>query len=114
MTKQKILDKINRFLFQTSIRFSLRENTDKSFRNNFVSSALEENEAVDAIYDDFEKTFDKVDIGILLNKLMLIKTPLYILNWLRAFLIRRTQRVSVRCSVSEELTVLSGVPQGCY
>ena len=44
---------------------------------------------------------------------MFIKTPFYILNWLRVFLMGRTQRVSVRVSVSEELPVLSCVPQGC-
>ena len=43
------------------------------------------NKALDVIYVDFEKAFDKVDIGMLLNKLMLIKTPFYILNWLQDF-----------------------------
>ena len=45
---------------------------------NFVTSSLDIGEAVDVVYIDFEKAFDKVDTGILLNKLMFIKTPVYL------------------------------------
>ena len=80
---------------------------------NFVTSEFDKGESVDVLYIDFEKAFDKVDIGILLNKLLFIKTPYYILNWLTNFLLNRRQRVRVRGAVSDEVVVKSGVPQGC-
>ena len=78
-----------------------------------MTSSLDIGEAVDVVYIDFEKAFDKVDTGILLNKLMFIKTPVYLVSWLRNFLLNRHQRVRVRNTYSDDVTVLSGVPQGC-
>ena len=68
---------------------------------------------MDVITIDFEKAFDRLDIGILLKKLNYIKSHPYILKWLCSFLVKRTQRVQVRKAVSGDLQVLSGVPQGC-
>ena len=77
------LDSIDFFSkHQHGFRYGKNTLTNLLETYEFVSSALEKNETVDVIYVYFEKAFDKVDIGILLNKLMFIKTPFYILNWL--------------------------------
>ena len=80
---------------------------------NYVTKNLDLDRSVDVIYIDFEKAFDKIDIGLLIKKLFCIKCPTYIVNWLQSFLLRRSQRVSVRGVLSKSLPVLSGVPQGC-
>ena len=62
------LDSIDFFLNISTV-FDTKKNTLTNLLETyeFVSSALEKNEAVDVIYVDFEKAFDKVDIGILLT-----------------------------------------------
>ena len=73
---------------------------------------LEEGHAVHAIYLDFAKAFDKVDHGILLTKVKGYGIQGKLANWLQTFLTTRTQQVRVGDFLSEEVAVLSGVPQG--
>ena len=63
---------------------------------------------------DFSKAFDTVLHQRLLGKLSFygIKGPLYILNWIAAFLKDRQQRVVVEGMTSGQVPVDSGVPQG--
>ena len=67
---------------------------------------------VDSIYLDFSKAFDTVPHRRLLGKLESygIKGDLH--NWIKAFLMDRTQEVVVNGSVSEPSPVISGIPQG--
>ena len=67
---------------------------------------------IDAIFLDWEKAFDRVSHGKLIQKLhdMGICGP--ILQWLRSFLLGRSQRVILRGQTSEWAQVYSGVPQG--
>ena len=67
---------------------------------------------VDAIYLDFKKAFDTVP-----HERLLLKAESYgiqgdVLQWLRAFLIGRKQKVSVNGQVSGWSPVSSGIPQG--
>ena len=73
---------------------------------------LETNRAVDSIYLDFSKAFDKCDHGIILDKLSAlgIKGKLY--NWLEDFLRNRQQIVVIDGFKSKAVKVTSGVPQG--
>ena len=66
----------------------------------------------DVIYLDFAKAFDKVDYGILLNKLKSMGVCGTLLKWLHSFLTGRKQAVSVDGFLSSEGPVVSGVPQG--
>ena len=50
---------------------------------------------VDAIYLDFAKAFDKVDIGILLAKLTKLGIRGKLWQWLKVFLTNRKQRVRI-------------------
>ncbi len=77
-----------------------------------VLSMLEEGHHVHTVYLDFAKAFDKVDHHILLTKVEAYGIQGKILQWLRTFLTTRTQRVKVGDFLSEEVKVLSGVPQG--
>ena len=62
---------------------------------------------------DFEKAFDKVPHSLLMQKIRQIEgIHPHIVNWIQGFLKDRTQRVAVRRTLSTDLSVISGVPQG--
>ena len=67
---------------------------------------------VDTIYLDFSKAFNKVDHGILLDKLEIIGIKAKIKEWIASFLADRYQRVTVNGFLSDPMHVKSGVPQG--
>ena len=73
---------------------------------------MEEGKALDIVYLDFSKAFDKVDIGVTLRKLKLIGIHGRLGRWLHNFLTRRLQAVVVNAIRSTPRQVLSGVPQG--
>ena len=66
----------------------------------------------DTIYLDFSKAFDKVDHALLIKKLKLYGIKGKLLNWIKAFLSNRVQKVVVDGKVSFSELVISGVPQG--
>ena len=72
----------------------------------------EEDNCVDVAYLDFRKAFDLVSHKHLLLKLQKHGIDGQIGNWVKAFLENRKQKVVIRGKESEELEVLSGVPQG--
>ena len=73
---------------------------------------MEEGKAVDIVYLDFSKAFDKVDIGVTLRKLKLIGIHGRLGRGLHNFLTGRLQAVVVNGIRSTPRQVLSGVPQG--
>ena len=73
---------------------------------------LETNTAVDSIYLDFSKAFDKCDHGIILEKLTALGITGKLHNWIEDFLRNRMQIVVVDGSKSKPVNVISGVPQG--
>ena len=77
-----------------------------------ITRLLEEGWNADVIYLDFGKAFDKLDIGITLQKLydMGIRGKLF--HWLKAFLTGRQQCVLINGVKSDQVPVQSGVPQG--
>ena len=66
----------------------------------------------DVLLLDFSKAFDRVDHTKLLYKLDFYGIRGRTLQWIKGFLIGRTQVVSVNGSQSSSTEVLSGVPQG--
>ena len=76
------------------------------------TSMLEDGDCVDIAYLDFRKAFDLVSHKHLLLKLQKHGITGQILNWIKAFLENRKQKVVIRGCESDELDVLSGVPQG--
>ena len=77
-----------------------------------ITRLMEEGKAIDIVYLDFSKAFDKVDIGVTLRKLKLIGIHGRLGRWLHNFLTGRLQAVVVNGIRSTPRQVLSGVPQG--
>ena len=75
--------------------------------NNIVDGGV-----VDTIYLDFAKAFDTIPHRRLLGKLDSYGIRGSILNWIKVFLIERSQVVKVNHTESEPTSVPSGVPQG--
>ena len=73
---------------------------------------LEDGDCVDVAYLDFRKAFDLVSHKHLLLKLQNHGINGQVLKWVKAFLENRKQKVVIRGVESENLDVLSGVPQG--
>jgi len=67
---------------------------------------------VDVVYLDFSKAFDRVDHTILLHKIRSNGINGKLLTWIKSFLTKRTQQVSVNRTLSAKTEVISGVPQG--
>lgn len=79
---------------------------------NDISSNLDLNVPVDALFLDFEKAFDKVPHRRLLLKLSRLNLNPFVLDWIRAFLTNREQFVHANNHSSSRSPVRSGVPQG--
>lgn len=77
-----------------------------------VTYELDNKNCVDIVYIDFQKAFDKVPHEALLFKLERLGISGKILNWIRDWLIGRSQRVQIKGKYSQWADVSSGVPQG--
>ena len=79
-----------------------------------VLDSLEQHNAVDVIYTDFSKAFDKCETNVLLHSLRQCGIKGRVGLWISAFLdpATRKQAVGVEGRVSELVPVVSGVPQG--
>ena len=74
--------------------------------------SLDVNDQVDIIYTDFEKAFDKVPHQRLISKLGAYGINDALVNWIRAFLIGRSQKVRINGAISDCKPVLSGISHG--
>jgi hypothetical protein len=81
---------------------------------NFISSSMAGRSQVDSIYTDFSKAFDRVDINILLNKLMAIGVSGSLFAWLQNYLVGRSLMVKIANKLSRPFRARSGVPQGSH
>ena len=77
-----------------------------------IASKLERDSQVDIVLLDFAKTFDKVPHHRLLHKLEYYGVNPKTNRWIRSFLENRKQSVILEGTVSKQVPVLSGVPQG--
>ena len=77
-----------------------------------VSHALDHQKQVDIILLDFSKAFDTVPHQRFLSKLKHYGITNEIYNWIKTWLTQRIQRVVLDGEVSDQASVLSGVPQG--
>ena len=79
---------------------------------DFVTKCVDEGDAVDVVYLDFSKAFDKISHKKLIQKLKSHGIQGAVLDWIEEWLSNRKQRVSVNGFMSDEKDVSSGVPQG--
>ena len=77
-----------------------------------VTAAVHDGIAVDIIFLDFAKAFDKVPVERLLKKVWAHGIRGQLFNWIGAWLRGRHQRVVLNGETSLWEAVLSGVPQG--
>lgn len=78
----------------------------------YVTAQLDAGFPVDVIYLDFQKAFDKVPHGRLLQKLKAHGISGKIIKWIKNWLSDRKQRVVINGICSSFIAVISGVPQG--
>jgi hypothetical protein len=74
--------------------------------------ALDNGDPIEAVYMDFQKAFDSVPHHRLIHKLENYGISGLLLNWIKDFLLNRSQRVSVNGKLSQPSAVRSGIPQG--
>ena len=77
-----------------------------------VYKAFEQRKQIDVIYTDYEKAFDHVDHGQLLDKLYLLGVTGRLLLLIESYLTDRTEQVKIGGFLSTSKKVTSGVPQG--
>ena len=77
-----------------------------------IADSLDNGDKIDAIIVDFSKAFDLVPHGRLLTKNANSGVDSRVVVWIREFLVGRTQRVRVGGQLSEDVRIMSGVPQG--
>ena len=79
---------------------------------DFVTNYVDKGLAVDVIFLDFQKAFDKVPHQRLMKIVESMGISGNLLNWIRSWLTDRKQRVVLGGECSEWVAVTSGVPQG--
>ena len=77
-----------------------------------VTKKYDSGNALDIVYLDFAKAFDKVPHSKLIDKLKSFGIQGQILHWITNWISDRKQRVVLNGEFSEWIQVLSGVPQG--
>lgn len=80
--------------------------------NNYVVGCLDKGNKCLAIFIDLAKAFDTVSIPLLLDKLEGLGIRGNQLELMRSYLTERTQCVKIGDSISSELPVTYGIPQG--
>ncbi|XP_046662827.1 uncharacterized protein LOC124355712 [Homalodisca vitripennis] len=79
-----------------------------------VLPALSRGKQVDCVYLDFSKAFDRVGHSHLLKKLEAFGVTGTLHAWFRSYLDGRTLQVKYAGTLSRQVNVLSGVPQGSH
>ena len=115
-----IRDKIVKFLEENDII----KDSQHGFRNkrsclsnlldfyNSVFKMYDNTRAVDVVYLDFQKAFDKVPHKRLISKVKAHGITGHLSNWIENWLSNRKQRVVINGNSSDWTSVNSGVPQG--
>ena len=116
LIKAKIVDHIdyNNLINQSQHGFMSNKSTITNLVQFFnkITEDVDNGEAIDLLYLDFSKAFDKVPHQRLRAKLAAHGVLGKVLDWITNWLSNRRQRTVLNGSFSNWLEVLSGVPQG--
>lgn len=115
-----IANEITRFLddrailtpMQHGFRKGLSTVTQLTTVIHSLASVVDKSGQTDVIFLDFRKAFDLVSHAKLIEKLVHLDVPSYLVNWISAYLTNRRQFVAIDNCCSSDLAVTSGVPQG--
>ena len=78
----------------------------------YAHQVLQDGQSADFLAIDYSKAFDRDDITVALNKLLVMNVRREILPWIGSFLSGRKQRVRVNGATSDWYDVTCEVPQG--
>lgn len=78
----------------------------------FLSEHMSRRSQVDVIYTDYSKCFDRIDHGLLMNKLLRIGVRGNLYRWFSSYVENRYQTVVLSGYTSRPMYIPSGVPQG--
>lgn len=84
---------------------------------NYVSMIIEnldKRQQIDAVYVDFQKTFDQVPHQLAVEKLRRFGFPDWMTSWIASYLNNRFASVKLGTVKSEPFLITSGVPQGSH
>jgi hypothetical protein len=107
------LTKNNLIIHQQSGFKKQRQTKDNLF--HMIQKSIESfnrKKKVCAIFFDIAAAFDKVWHEGLLNKLLNMKVPMYLISWIKDFLSNRCFMVKVGTASSKMFIIRAGVPQG--
>ena len=114
--REKITDHLvtNELLNQTQHGFMKNKSCQTNLIEflDYISQVFDEGDAIDVVYLDFSKAFDKISHSKLLLKLQAHGITGRVKSWIENWLTGRKQYVSVNGAMSDEKPVTSGVPQG--
>ena len=116
IVNQKIFSQVKNLITSKQHGFVKGRSTTTNLLNfvTFSISAMDRGNYVEALYTDFSKAFDRVDIPLLLFKLSKIGFDQRLLKWVQSYLTDRIQRVRFQECFSSVVNVTSGVPQGSH
>ena len=77
-----------------------------------IHTMLETSKYVRCVFLDFSKAFDLVDHSILIQKLITLQVPNFVIKWIVSFLSNRTQAVKLNFKVSSSANINRSVIQG--
>lgn len=109
-----LIPQVKPFISATQHGFLSKRSTvsNLSILNQTLCTSLDQRQQVDVIYTDFSKAFDKIDHGILLQKLNALGFSNSLILLFSSYLNSREQFVAYNGYKSFNYSATSGVPQG--
>lgn len=98
--------------FQHGFRKKLSTTTQIVSVIHDFANAINNRKQIDAIFFNLSKAFDRVPHSLLIRKMQRVGIAPRLVDWISAYLENRTQFVEINGCQSQNLDVLSGVPQG--
>jgi len=83
-----------------------------TFLTQKVAETFNRKKKMCCLFFDISKAFDKVWHNGLIYKLVMLKCPLYIVNWIKNFLKDRKFQININGTLSDLADILCSVPQG--